>query len=169
MTNISKTFSIDPGRPIDLPTKDALRIIDSVMRKMNVKYFIAGAQARELVLHNIFGVNTGGATVDVDFAICVDSWDTFTKVKEALIATGLYKINSSKMQRLEHTSTGLPIDLIPFGGVEKKDGTIIWIQDMERIMTVAGFDDALRSSISVKIDGSLSVPVASLPALVTLP
>jgi predicted nucleotidyltransferase len=62
----------------------------------------------------------------------------------------------------------LPIDLIPFRGVASANGTIEWPPNRDIVMNVAGFEEALTSSVSMEIDEDLSVRVASLPGLTLL-
>jgi predicted nucleotidyltransferase len=167
MTDISNTLIIDPSRPVSREVKEALRGIDGAAKRQGVRFLVVGAQARELVLYNVFGISTNRFTNDVDFGICVENWTEFERMKDSLIATGLYRSLPYKKQRLEHTSGGAPIDLLPFGGIER-DGTIVWPPDLRTVMNVAGYEEALRSSISVKIEDDFLVPVVSLPALVIL-
>lgn len=61
-----------------------------------------------------------------------------------------------------------PIDLVPFGGVEKPRHTIGWPPDMSILMNVAGYEEALAAAISVQVAPGLAVRVASLPGLAVL-
>ena len=62
----------------------------------------------------------------------------------------------------------MPIDLIPFRGVTSSDYTIEWPPSLDTVMNVAGFEEALASSISVAIEADLVVRVASVPGLALL-
>jgi predicted nucleotidyltransferase len=60
------------------------------------------------------------------------------------------------------------VDLIPFRGVKSEDGTIEWPPSRDIVMNVAGFEEALASSIPNRIDENLIVRVASIPGLMLL-
>ncbi|WP_016958510.1 hypothetical protein [Enterovibrio norvegicus] len=76
--------------------------LDNLVRIINglgVPYFIAGATARDVVLHGIHGYPPIRATRDIDTAILVDSWDAFHATRKKLLAAGL------KPSRVEHRLT----------------------------------------------------------------
>lgn len=64
-------------RPVDPLTVHVSREIDRVARELNLAYFLAGAMARDIVLTNVFGIDTGLATRDVDFGVAVGNWEQF--------------------------------------------------------------------------------------------
>ena len=66
------------------------------------------------------------------------------------------------------TEFSLPVDLIPFRGVASPDSMIEWPPSGDIVMNVAGFEEALASSVSIEIDKTLRVRVASLPGLTLL-
>jgi predicted nucleotidyltransferase len=44
----------------------------------------------------------------------------------------------------------IPVDLIPFRGIESADGTFAWPPDRDIVMNVAGFEEAaLESSVLI--------------------
>jgi predicted nucleotidyltransferase len=61
----------------------------------------------------------------------------------------------------------MPVDLIPFGGVEK-DGVIAWPPSRDEVLNVTGFKEALASAIRVQVDTDFIVPMVSLPGLTVL-
>lgn len=168
MTNIWRTLTIDISHPVNSRVVDTLSHIDTCFKSMGKNYFLGGAQARDLILFHVFGIPTTRATSDVDIGVCVEDWETFKTLKRQLIDTCHFKEEPKKIHRLLSTSTDLPIDLLPFGGVEDISGSIVWPPDMEQTMNVAGFSEAERSCVKVQINNNLIVPVASLPALVVL-
>ena len=58
--------------------------------------------------------------------------------------------------------------LIPFRGVASDDNTIEWPPSRDIVMNVAGFEEALSSSVSLTVADNLMIRVASLPALTLL-
>ena len=165
-------FSVRPDRPVDPLTVAVLREIISLARKLDLQYFLAGAMARDIVLTNVFGIDIGRATRDVDFAIAVADWDQFNLVKRTLLENGPFSASDKAEQRLYYRTrenhTGFPVDIIPFGGVEAPPHSIAWPPEKKIIMSVMGYPEALETALSVQIDAGLTVPIASLPGLALL-
>lgn len=63
---------------------------------------------------------------------------------------------------------GIPVDLLPFSGVENANATIAWPPDMDIVMNVAGFADAYASTLLVEVSPGFFPPVTSLPSLAVL-
>jgi predicted nucleotidyltransferase len=125
-----------------------------------------------LMLVNVFGLRPGRATRDIDFGIAVKSWDEFQEIKHRLVASNELEVGPGNTHRLFLKATGgvtgIPIDIIPFGGVESETRTIAWPPRRDVIMSVAGFQEALESSVQIRIEDDLLVCVASIPGLAVL-
>jgi predicted nucleotidyltransferase len=172
MNNESPQPSMPPTSPVDPAVLRVLRSLDPIARAAECPYFVAGATARDLILVNIHGLRPGRATRDIDFGIAVESWDHFARLKEGLVATGDFQSERRALQRLVYSDQAagfsLPVDLIPFRGVASANSTIEWPPNRDIVMNVAGFEEALTSSVYIEIDEDLSVRVASLPGLTLL-
>lgn len=143
--------------------------IHEVATKRDMPYFLAGATAREILLHHVFGRPPGRRTLDVDFGVAVKDWKHFLDLKSALIEQVGFIPVRHRVQRLSYVAEPpVIVDLIPFGGVEGPDGTIAWPPDKDIVMTVAGFNDALDSAVVVQLDTHLIIKVVCLPALIVL-
>ncbi len=59
----------------------ALTEVVKVINALEIPYFIAGATARDIVMHGIFGHAPGRATADIDTAIFVDTWGQFEDIQ----------------------------------------------------------------------------------------
>jgi predicted nucleotidyltransferase len=125
--------------------------------------FIVLAQARDLLLQYAYNLPVHRATNDIDFGIAVESWDQFTRLRDALITT-TFQPHKIMRQRLVHES-GLLIDLVPFGELEHPGGQIAWPPDFSIVMNTVGFREAYDNSIEVRIAEDLIVKVASLAGL----
>ena len=165
-------LSVKPDRQVDPLTLAVLRAIAGITRELGLPYFVAGALARDIVLTNVFGIDTGRATQDVDIAVAVENWDQFKIVKEKLIASGQFNPAENAMHRLYYRAkdgnTGYPLDILPFRGVEQPPNIIVWPPDMKVIMNVIGYEDALAAAVAVMVEPDLTVPIASLPGLALL-
>jgi predicted nucleotidyltransferase len=156
---------------VDRLTVEVIRVVHQAAAELGLKYFLAGATAREIMLRGVFGLSPGRATLDIDFGFAVESWAEFEKLKSALIKTGKFKASDKVQQRLyyfvsEHQR--MIVDLIPFGSIEEPKGSITWPPDKDTIMNVIGFGDALSSAVTVKIADDLSVFVASIVGMTIL-
>ncbi|MCR4301740.1 MAG: nucleotidyl transferase AbiEii/AbiGii toxin family protein [Sulfuricaulis sp.] len=129
-------------------------------------FFIAGATARDLILQHGFGIDTGRKTLDVDFAVQVETWVAFEQVKTRLVSTGEFTKVPRITQRLRFGK--IIIDLFPFGAIERPDRTIAWPPDGSTIMNVIGFHEALAATIPVTLPGGTTVRVVNLSGLALL-
>ncbi len=127
--------------------------------------FIVGAMARDLQLHYGFGVPVARATVDVDLAFAVANWDEFDLIREALLASEAFTPGQPASHRLIHRDS-MPVDLIPFGGVEQPDGNIMWPDDST--MSVLGYREARAFAVKIHLPQEQTVLTVSLPMLVVL-
>lgn len=128
--------------------------------------------ARDLILSHVFGKDTGRATRDVDLGICIDEWSELDSLKGRLTLGGYFTEQRQVAHRLIYRSPGrkhgIPLDLLPYGSIERADSTIAWPPDMDVVLNVAGFSEARRSAVLVEIAPAFAVSVTSLPSLAVL-
>jgi predicted nucleotidyltransferase len=158
--------------PIDLAGDRGLDwlatlIVDVRAAAPRAQMLLAGAMARDLLLMHAHGVGIARATEDVDLAFAVRDWGEFGRLCAQLTGCGLFEAHRSVMHRLRYHET-LPIDVIPFGGVERADRSIAWPPDGRTVMDVLGYREAMASATTVILPFGQSVQVVSLPALVLL-
>jgi predicted nucleotidyltransferase len=148
------------------PLAEVIRDVLRVTEGAGAQIFVAGAVARDLWLWHAHGIRTGRATADLDFAVQCEDWRHFDVISEALVELG-FKVDPRKRHRFLHRN-GTPVDLVPFGGIEKADRTIAWPPDESHIMSLLGFREVLGMTVVFHLPGGVSVPVVSLPSLVAL-
>jgi predicted nucleotidyltransferase len=171
MTNISLKLEIRPDRPLKAEHLAILQIFDDVAQSLNIDYFLAGAQARDLILGHVFNKRTGQATYDLDLGICLEDWAKFEKLKSSLISMGDFTEGKTPQEmhfKRPQDQYSTALDLIAFGGVENLDSAIEWPPEMNVVMNVSGFSEALRSAILLKIAENFSIRVASLAGMAAL-
>lgn len=152
--------------PINPAFKPVLDIIMNVTSRLDIPYFIAGATARDLLLYHVFDRNPGRKTHDIDTAILVSDWESFTSVKIALLESGLSDTKSP--HRLMHGVSGLPVDIIPFGSIADDASEIQWPPEHAITMSVAGFQEAFDNSVLIDIGKDVNLKVSSLAGFVLL-
>lgn len=173
MKNIGyKMHLILPEHPIDPVTIKVLQQVDKVSQGLGIKYFVVGATARDLVLTHVFGMPVRRVTTDLDFAISVNDWSQFELIKNCLIQQQGFSASSEMRQRLyfatNTSALGVPLDLVPFGGIENPANTVAWPPDLEIMMNVTGYSDVYAASVGIQIAPDLVIRVASLAGLVIM-
>jgi len=146
---------LDASTASDLcPVAAALRGIQTRAIDLGIDIMVVGATARDILLQHHVGLTPERATADVDVAIAVSGWEDFDALTGPLD-------NPSKRSH-EFRVGDMTVDIIPFGGVENADRTILWPD--EHRMNVLGFAEAMASAVHVALPLQIEVAVASLPA-----
>jgi predicted nucleotidyltransferase len=133
----------------------------------DLRVFLVGAAARDLLLFYAHAVRAPRATTDIDLALAVADWDDFQRLRHSLIASGMFRADFKAAHKLLHRRQ-LEVDLLPFGGVERPDGTIAWPPDGDTVLGVLGFQEALASSVNAMLPLGQQIAVVCLPMLAVL-
>jgi predicted nucleotidyltransferase len=150
------------------PLADVVRPLQEAAAKLDAPFFLMGAAARDVMLLHAFGIKTLRQTEDMDFGVMVKDWATFDALRSELLDGGQFETRSKDAtHKLWHRS-GKPLDIVPFGGVEKPDRTLAWPPNEETIFDCFGMQEAMQSGHDVRLPGDLSLTVPSLPALALL-
>lgn len=131
---------------------------------LRVPTLAVGANARQLVLDQPYGLLTQRLTADWDFGARVESWPHYRTFTERLTQTGRFRAVSA--HSFIHVPTDIPVDLVPFGEIAGQDAAIEW-PETERRMSVLGFEAALEHAETVEVAGQ-QLRVASPPWHVAL-
>jgi predicted nucleotidyltransferase len=161
-------LSVPRERRLDPVTVEILRRVDAVARDLAVDYFVVGATARDILLTGVFGLSASRATRDVDLAVAMPGWREFATMKARLVDTGAFRSDERIAQRLYYLASpgrGCPLDLIPFGGVEREGSVIAWPPDGVVVMHVTGYTEVFTSSAPVELEPGFALRVASLAGL----
>jgi predicted nucleotidyltransferase len=133
---------------------------------------VVGAVARIILLENVYGLSSGRATTDVDFAFAFDHWEQFDALKRLLLTNPRFSASEQVTHRLYFRAPELryayTVDLIPFGKVEASPNTIAWPPDMAIMMNVAGFRDAFAAAVRVEVSPGVVASIASLDGIAIL-
>jgi predicted nucleotidyltransferase len=159
MTN---TFTLT--KPLFSVTEALLHSINRICAGQGISYFIAGATAREILIHHVYGRSVGRRTRDIDFAVFVEGWGRFDALKNAFTAAGAVAIKGN-VHRL--ILNDVELDIIPFGGVAEGN-KVAWPPDREVIMAVDGFEEAFKHTVLVELQSGENIPLCSLPGLAML-
>jgi predicted nucleotidyltransferase len=157
---------------LDLTNKQELAFLSDLIADVRAKVpkidiLLVGATARDLLLFYAHGIKAARSTEDIDLAFAVASWIDFEKLRKSLLSSDAFQPHPSGDHKLLYRKQ-TPVDLIPFGGLENADGTISWPPHGDTVMSVLGFEEALKSSIDVLLPSARQVAVVSLPMLAVL-
>ncbi len=144
---------------IDSITAEILDIIISFTEKNKAPFFIVGATARDLYFES------KRATIDLDIGIHLTAWESYHKILNGLLETGKFK-KSEVLHRIYYIRDDYPVDIVPFGGISEKDGTITWPD--ENKMSIIGFEEAYQDCYEARISEGKIMKVASPVGLVIM-
>jgi predicted nucleotidyltransferase len=128
---------------------------------------VVGAFARDLHLQYAHALPIQRKTEDVDCAIGLQNWLIYDAIRAALVNSGRFTARPGVAHALRH-SNGLPLDLLPFGGVEDAQRQIAWPPAGEVRMNMLGFTEASQTAERFLLPGGVQVHVVSLAALALL-
>jgi predicted nucleotidyltransferase len=157
------------SKKIDGFAADLLGTIAVVAESLKVPFFVVGATARDMILTQGYGIETGRATKDIDLGVQVSDWEAYERLRKGIIATGKFKRDKKQAQRLVYAET-FPIDIIPFGAIAEPDDCLSWPPEHDTTMSTLGFVEAYHNSITVRMrtDPVLDIQFVSLPGLALL-
>jgi predicted nucleotidyltransferase len=146
---------LDVSTAVDLhPVATVLAELHERAQAQGVELMVVGAVARDILIRHVVGAPPERATADVDVAAAVSTWEELHLVTQTM-QPARNSVHTFLVRNME-------VDVIPFGGIESAQRTITWPND--HMMQVLGFQEAMRSALSVMLPGGLVVAVASLPA-----
>src|SRR6267143_949776 len=165
MMNISKNISVK----IDQSLVEVIESVNAITRELAIPYFVVGASARDIFFSGMFDIPTRRATLDVDFAIRVQSWDEVQTLVSKMLSLDSFRQDKRMKQRFIFKGTTI-LDIVPFGGLEKPPGSIQWPLDDGFIMSTIGFAEAFDYSITVRLkkNPDLDIKVCTPPGLAIL-
>lgn len=137
-----------------------LEAVSIAASESGIEWFVCGASARVFVCENLAGMRPWRATGDLDFGAYVDTMVEYEKLCSLLCDKYGFE-PCSEVQRLKHTSSGSLIDVVPFGAFTGPTKTYRWGDEDSFEMSVLGFEEALRSSLVLTVNGTFEVRVAS--------
>ena len=120
-----------------------ISVIDSLMTETEItpdQFMIVGAEARNL-LHRSFGQPVGSltTTLDIDIALAMPSWDGFDQLRP------VYERIASTKSAIRFNIAQMPVDVIPFGGLETPQG-VVEVPDDGHLINVLGYINAFAAA-----------------------
>ena len=140
--------------------------VNATADALGIKVVLVGALMMEFTTEIRPDYPQPKKTNDADFAIFVDSWESFNRLRAALEEKG-YPRHPRVEHRMANEAKSIMIDLIPIGGGITTDGKIVW-PESEQVMTVIGFSEVCAATATEVREGLPKVPVITVPGFVLL-
>ncbi len=159
---------LDLSKKIEPLTVQLFEAISIAANKLGIPFFIVGATARDMILELGYGISVTRATKDVDIGVRLKTWDEFDGLRRELIRQGDFtETKSTQRLRFQNAS---PVDIVPFGPISSNKCEIAFPPDQANVMSVVGFEEALRAALVVRFRTAppLDVLCASPAGLVIL-
>lgn len=144
---------------------DLLKKLIVCFNGIGQSFFVIGATARDIILQQLADTSSRRKTRDLDVAIAISEWADFDRITGILIENG-FKKDIHMHQRFYYGDYEL--DIVPYGIVAKDDDCIYWPPEEVIAMSVKGFDEILKDSITVSVDDEFDIKIASLHGLFLL-
>jgi predicted nucleotidyltransferase len=154
----------DLSGKIDQQKIETLSLLKKVADSLSIPFFVVGASARDFILEYCYNIRSPRMTQDIDLGVEVAGWEDFNKLSESLLSTGRF-FASRERHRFQFGS--VLIDMIPFGPIEDERGRISWPPEHEILMSIGGFSEAFKNSVTLRLSSSpeLKIKVPTLPGL----
>lgn len=133
---------------------------------LDIEFMIIGAMARDIISEQSGLPLSVRKTADVDFGVLVENWDNLEALRESFKKDMSIKESSNNENNVRYHFNGTPFDIVPFGGIEKA-GKVSWPPFYDTVMTVVGYQEALKQAPEFKI-GNHNVKVVTPEMLVAL-
>lgn len=146
--------------------KKLLEELIPVFHKLEIKFFIIGATARDIIME-LYGEAAGRRTHDIDIAIAVDRWSLFESIKKEIVQLPNFKKDLKEEQRFFYMQD-FQLDIVPYGGIANAEHKIFWPPDQSFAMTVLGFEEVENDLVKVRIDDDMEIEVVSLAGIFIL-
>ncbi len=142
--------------------KEVFEIIDEIMRKHEIPYYLIGVNAIALELLKE-GIKPSRGTKDIDFAVMISSGEDYKKITKDLEEKNFAKVKAP--WTFYNKAFSAVIDVLPFGEIEQE-----FTQNFDKRqidLHVVGLKEVLEDSREVYIDEKL-VQIPPLPGMIIL-
>jgi predicted nucleotidyltransferase len=152
---------------IDVSLIDVIDSLYSIANPLQIPFFIIGARARDIILYGLYGITPQRATLDIDLAVKVSSWEEFNMLKDGMVRSGKFRTGKDVSKFM---FGGTIVDILPFGPIAGDDDKISWPPEHKTFMNMLGFQEAYEYSMIAKLRETpdLDVRIPTLAGLVLM-
>jgi len=80
--------SLDLSGKINAKIFEVLEALSNIAVSLDIRFFVVGATARDIILHYGFDVAIKRATQDIDLGVMVENWKKFGRLKKSMLGSG---------------------------------------------------------------------------------
>ncbi|CAD0006113.1 nucleotidyl transferase AbiEii/AbiGii toxin family protein [Flavobacterium salmonis] len=144
--------------------KELLKTLTIYFNSIDTHFYIIGATARDIIFSVVHDQESGRKTFDLDIAIAIPDWNDFEKISAELTSTGNFKKSTEEKQKFFFKDV-YELDIVPFGEIAKEDQNIYWPPEEDHAMSVRGFTEIAKNTLSLIVDKEFTIQVATLPGI----
>ena len=142
--------------------REVFEIIDEIMIKHSVPYYLIGVSAIALELLKK-GIKPSRGTKDIDFAIMISTLVEYENISASLQDKGFNKVKAP--WTFYSDKYNIAIDILPFGEIEEKD--TVKFNERYSDLHILGFKEVLEDTEQVQIEDKI-VNIPPLPGMIIL-
>lgn len=142
--------------------KESFDVLDEVMRKLKIPYYLIGVNAIALELLKK-GIKPSRGTKDIDFAVMISSIREYEQIGDALGSKGFHKVAAPWTFYSDKFKVAL--DILPFGEIEEKNTANFTDRHVD--LHMLGFQEVLEEAVPIEIEEKI-VNIPPLPGMVIL-
>ncbi len=143
--------------------KEVFEIVDRVFVNLGIKYYLIGANARDIHLFKI-GKTPSRMTFDVDFAIMVPDKVAYDSIIGELLKENMIK--TSKPFSLVYEPKNIIVDILPYGEIAQM-GSVNFNQRNTEI-SVLGYEEVSGFIENYETASGMVIPVTPFEGLIIL-
>jgi predicted nucleotidyltransferase len=161
--------SLDLSGKINTKIFEVLEAISNIAVSLDIRFFVVGATARDIILHYGFNVAIKRATKDVDLGVMLESWKEFGLLKGSMLNSGYFLKDKKEAQRFYYKG-GFPVDIVPFGRISEPNAIISWPESDGVKMNTLGFKESYDNSVLIRLktDPVFEIRFASLAGIAAM-
>ncbi len=143
--------------------KEVYKRIDAIITSLGYKYYLIGANARDIHLYRA-GLRPTRGTADIDFAVMIPSEVDYNNFMKQIIENGFQETNHQ--YRVIYIDSNTVVDILPYGKIAQEYTLNFNARDIE--LSVLGFEEVGNDSQEFKLEGGFSIPISSAHGLIIL-
>jgi len=143
---------------------EVYKILEKAFSENNIKYYLVGANARDVQLFKA-GIKPTRGTADIDFAVMIPDFVVYDKLFDELCGRGFRRTKEN--YRLVYNKTNTVLDLMPYGEIEQ-DYTVNFTE-RDITLSVLGFKEVGEYAEDISIeDAGFTLPTSPVVGLIIL-
>ena len=145
---------------------EILQVIIPVFITLEIDFFIIGAFARDIQLHDVDNFESRRRTEDLDLGVLVATEDNFNQLFATLLS--IQKFSKHQEPHRLWYEERIEVDFLPFGYIADLEGNVTLQNSRNFTLQMPGFKEAYHFSEVIITEEGFELKVTSLPAIIIL-